>query len=352
MKKNLLVILFIGYSLAIAFGQNPRNVLVYNLTDTDCGPCSCMDSIIHHKLQPTYPRTIVVALHSPMFNSFFREYQGKEIFYYFNEKFEPSGFIDGQGRDVNYARLTDSVGHRYSVSPEAPVQITVESKTWDPVSRNVTLKMNATNLGPEINRPCSFNIFVTEDNLIANHRIFNGCATPNVPNLPFKYDFVNDHVTRKVEYYHQGEPLVGPTWPNGQTVTRLCTVQLDSSWVESNCNLVVTIYEHDDSLYKAPVLQAIREGIDQRPARQNAILNLYPNPASGWVNVHLSVAGTGHYFINLTDIKGNTLVNIPGKNLSEGIYNVELNTSSYPPGVYLVTFGTPEGEVSRQLVIR
>ena len=197
MKRKVVIILLLGFSFVATFGQNPRNVLVYNLTDTDCGPCSCMDSIIHHKLQPTYPRTIVVALHSPMFNSFFRDYQGNETFHYFNEKYEPSGFIDGQGRDVNYARLTDSVGHRYAVSPEAQVQITVESKTWDPVNRNVTLKMNATNLGPVINRPCSFNIFVTEDNLIASHRVFNGCATPNVQGLPFKDDFVNDHVTRK-----------------------------------------------------------------------------------------------------------------------------------------------------------
>jgi len=125
----LLAMLALSGSL---LAQNPRNVVLYNLTSTGCGPCSCMDSIIRNAVVPNSPRTVVIALHSPLGigMSHFWNYQGNQIYYQFKSLFEPDGFIDGLGYDVLYTQVANAVQQRYTDSPEAPVEILIESKAW------------------------------------------------------------------------------------------------------------------------------------------------------------------------------------------------------------------------------
>ena len=346
MKRLVLTSLLIFVAGLTAICQNPRNVLVYNLTDTDCGPCSCMDSIIRSSLHPAYPKTIVVALHSPMMNSGFREYQGNEVFMFFNSQYEPSGFIDGLGYDVPFATLTNAVGQRYTDSPEAPVKINVNSKTWDPVNRNVNLSLTITNLGAEIPGACWFNIFVTEDNLIHTHRVFTGCATPDQPVPPFKDLFINDHVIRKLEYFAKGDSLIGPTWPSQQTVTRSFNVHIDTGWVEGNCNLVFAVYKQNDSLYKAAIQQAIKQsvtggvGVEEKMISENGITLVYPNPSSDWVNIHLAISRAGNCSLRIIDVTGKTIDTLLDQRVESGVYNIDYETRDLPAGQYFCVFSS------------
>jgi hypothetical protein len=293
-----------------------------------------------------------------MFNSHFREYQGNNVFFYFHSDFEPSGFIDGLGFDVPYKKVVDSVGQRYAHSPEAPVSISIDSKTWNPTTREVTLNMTLKNLGPDITKATWFNIFVTEDHLIAMHRIFTGCATPSSPELPFDNDYVNDHVIRKLEYFEHGTPLIEPMWPSQQVVTKQVTVKIDTGWVEGNTNLNIAVYEYNDSLYKAPVLQAIRQsvtggvGITEIAANGPSILKIYPNPAAEWVNFHLSVEKEGLYSLKMTDMAGKSTESLFTRKLSPGTYNFEFNVSKYRSGSYICTFTSDHGESSGVMIIR
>lgn len=358
MKRFFLMSLLILAAGWMAVAQNPRNVLLYNLTDTDCGPCSCMDSIIRGSVDPSYPQTVVVALHSPMMNSHFKDYQGNEVFFYFRSEYEPSGFLDGLGHDIHYQQLTAAVGQRYADSPQAPVKINVDSKTWDPVSRNVTLTLSFTNLEQEIQVPCWFNIFVTENNLIAAHRVWTGCATPSVPTPPLNFNFINDHVIRKLEYFHTGDSLIGPVWPNQHSFSRTFTVHIDTGWVESNCNLVFAVYEKNDSLYKAAVKQAISEnvtggvGIGEKRSGSTGIDLVYPNPASDWINIHLFLEQPGVCRLSLHDLAGKTVTTLFDQRLEAGRFNAEYQAGDIPPGVYLLKLNTPAGQSVRQVIIR
>jgi hypothetical protein len=358
MKK--LVPLAIGLMIMISSGlaQNPRNVLLYNLTDTDCGPCSCMDSIIRNSLLPVYPRTVVVALHSPMFNSHFREYQGNNVFFYFHSDFEPSGFIDGLGFDVTYKKVVDSVGQRYAHSSDAPVSISIDSKLWNPITREVTLNMTLKNLGPDILKPVWFNIFVTEDHLIANHRIFTGCAKASSPTLPFDTAYVNDHVIRKLEYFEHGTPLIEPSWASQHSFSKQVTVKIDSGWVEGNTNLNIAVYEYNDSLYKAPILQAVRQSVSggvsvpEPFSNSYGIVKIYPNPAVTWANIHLTVEKEDIYTLKISDMTSRTVEKIFTLKLAPGSYNFDLNLANYPAGSYVCTFGPAGSESSSILIIR
>ncbi len=121
MKKRALFIWVLLSISMLTFTQNPRNVLIYNLTSTDCGPCSCMDSLYKHSVLPAFQNTIVVAFHG--IGSYFNKWQGDSVFNYFRQIYEPSGFIDGLGYDVYYHYLTDSVASRYANHSQTPVAI-------------------------------------------------------------------------------------------------------------------------------------------------------------------------------------------------------------------------------------
>lgn len=354
---SVLLFLVLGFT---GIAQNPRNVVLYNITDTDCGPCSCMDSIIRHSVMPAYPHAIVIALHSPMDNSYFKNYQGKEIFFSFHANYEPSGFIDGLGFDVYYDAVADSLGSRFAESPEAPVEITLNTKSWDPVTRKVNLDYTLKNISTDLEGACWYNIFVTENNIKHQHRTMTGCSTPDVPILPFREEYFNDHVIRKLEFFAHGDSLISPLWPSQQSIQKQFEIQIDTGWVPENTNIALVVYKKNDSLYKSPVLQALNQsvtrpvGLEEQPPspEKSKIISVFPNPGERWINVHVSVAEAGRYSCDILDMNGHRVATLLDQLCSQGIYNLECNISELPCGVYQCVYHTPYGKAVETLVIR
>ena len=365
--KKLIMMLTILCSGFGAFTQNPRNVVLYDLTSTDCGHCSCMDSIIRIQILPDHPRTIPLALHSPL-NSSFGHFHGNALFFMFHAGFAPSGFIDGLGYAMTWEVTPDSIDSRYAASPEAPVLVTVNTKTWDPGSRTVTLSTTMTNLGPDLPGNYRYQVFVTEDNIKGMHRTQEGCSTPDDPGgLPFRHNYFNDHVVRTVVFIPSkasasawGDSVIGPVWPSGFPVTKTVSVQIDTAWVEANCYMNLVVYHDADSLYKSAVQQAISEcvvggiGVGEIPGGKpfNGITLIYPNPASGRVNIHLEVATAGIWTLTLIDMQGRVVETLADQWLEEWIYNIETLVTQLPAGTYLCECRYPGGESVARLVVQ
>jgi len=356
MKTILFTLCLIGLSAWMLPAQNPRNVLIYNLTSTDCGPCSCMDSILRVKVMAEFPQTIILALHG--IGSVFGRYQGDSARNYFNASYEPSGFIDGLGYDVPHLAVNDTVASRYAHSPEAPVKIDIVSKTWDPVSRKVNLTLQATNIAADMQGPFWFNLVVTESNLKHTHRTFTGCATPDVHGLPLRENYFNHWVVRKMEYWSRGDSLIGPAWAAQQSVTRTCSVAIDTAWIPENCNIVVTIYKKADSLYKSNIQQAIRQSVTggagtvEKPPTTDAIMLIYPNPSKGLVNIHFSVSGESSCSLKIFDLAGKAVQTIVDYRVNPGLYNAEIETESLPPGMYSCVLTTSSGQYRQSIIVR
>jgi hypothetical protein len=356
MKKLTMSLLFQMVLVAFLAAQNPRNVLIYNLTSTNCGPCSCMDSILGRVVLPAYPATIVVALHGS--GSKFNTYRGDSAIFYFKADYEPSGFIDGLGYDVEHAVITDSVAKRYQYSSEAPVKIAIQTKTWDPATRKVDVTMNLTNLGATMTGSYRINVIVTEDHIHHPHWTAKGCVTPDDPSgLPIRNDYFNNWVTRSMVYYSKGDHLVGPTWPAQQTVTRNCSFSIDTSWVPQNCNFVVVVYREADSLYKANVQQAVRQsvtngiGISEISPDKEPVLKIFPNPSKGLTNIHFSVATKGECRLSVLDMNGQLVETLFEGMVNTGLYNVETDTRKYSAGGYFVVLNTPDGSQQTRFVV-
>jgi len=356
MKRIILPLLMLLALANFLGAQNPRNVLIYNLTSTDCGPCSCMDSILGRIVLPVYPQTIVVALHG--MGSHFKKYQGDSAYNFFNALYDPSGFIDGLGYDVPHIRIKDSVASRYTRSPEAPVKIQILTKSWNPVTRKVDFTMNMTNLGDVMPGSYRVNVIVTENNIKFVHRVENGCATADDPSgLPFRNNYFNSWVTRSLVYYAFGDSLIGPSWPAQQTLARACSFPIDTAWVPQNCNFVVVVYKSADSLYKANVQQAILQsvtngiGISEMKSATESSMTIYPNPCKGPANIHFSVGAEGSCRLDVFDLQGRLVENLLQSRMKQGFYNVETDTRHYPAGVYMLVLKAQSGLVRTRFVV-
>jgi len=362
MKKTVLLLVCLVLFGAGIIAQNPRNVVLYNLTSTGCGPCSCMDSIIRVSVLPRFPNTVVIALHSPISTggSAFWNYQGSKIFYQFHSLWEPDGFIDGLGHDAFYQGVADSIAHRLEASPESPVRVQIVSKSWNPATRMVDLTVRITNIGGDLQGSYGYNIFVTEDNLKMFHRVASGCATPDDPNhLPLRHNYFNDHVTRKVEFLETGDSLIGPVWPAGMEIVKNFSILIDTAWVPENTHLNLVVYHHADSIYKSEVLQAVCQSVSgevgipdtKTKPELSGIRKIYPNPANEWISVHFTVASTGTCRLEILSVTGQPLALLMEGSTGPGIYNVEHSVSDIPAGTYLLRLEAPEGSSFRKLVV-
>ena len=355
MKKRQMLIWGLMFISMLAFTQNQRNVLIYNLTSTDCGPCSCMDSIYKNNVLPAFPKTIVVAFHG--IGSYFKNWQGDSVFNYFRQIYDPSGFIDGLGYDVYYRYFTDSVANRYANHSHTPVAIEIDSLNWDEVTRVVNLSVTIRNDGPQLPGAYWYNVIVTEDNIKHTHRTMDSCSTPDVQGLPFRNEYFNFWVTRKMVFWSQGDSLIGPSWPGQQSINRSCSFSIDTAWVVENCYVVINVYKKADSIYQSPVQQVIKQsikggiGIDDVKPLKDEIINIFPNPARDIINIHLSLAGDEVCSLRIFDMNGKEMDNIINGMVKSGIYNAEIITHYYPVGTYIAVLTTNRGKVMKRFVI-
>jgi len=338
-----------------AFAQHPRNVMIYNVTSTGCGPCSCMDSIYTNSVLDSFPNTVIVAFHN--IGSVFKDYQGNDIVKHFKPKFEPSGWPDGLGHDVYSHYILDTVAKRYNQVPETPVAIEIDSKIWDPVLRTVDLTVTIRNDGPDMEGAYWYNVIVTEDNILAWHYTWDSCSTHNIYPPGIDTTYFNNWVTRRMVYCVNGDSLIGPSWPEQQSITRSTNFLLNDAWVAENCNIVINVYKKADSIFRSPVLQVIKESIiptsvipDAETVKEG-ITNVYPNPATDISNLHISLSTGSLCSLNIYDLNGRKIKTILQGYVKPGSYNIELDTEEYQAGTYLVCLETDKGKSWKKIIV-
>jgi len=217
------------------------------------------------------------------------------------------------------------------------------------------------NIGAELPGSYWYNIFVTESNIIEMHRIEYGCATPDDPGgQPIRHQYLNDHVTRKVEFYEHGDSLIGPSWPSGEEIVKNLTIHIDTGWVPENCHLNLVVYHHADSLYKCAVQQAYCQsvtgavGVDPFPATATTteILSIYPNPATNLAFIHFSIGTSSHCTLEIFTLSGQLVATPVNLSLNPGLYNTELIANELPAGVYLAKLHAGKKVTVKQFVVQ
>ena len=306
---------------------------------------------------PNWPNTIVVGLHNG--NSAFTHYTGKTIIESFKRAtFDASCFPGGLGFEVNHLLTADSVGALYERYPETPIDIRIDSKIWDPESRTVDVTFTMQNDGPDLYGAYGYYVLVTENNIHQYHESKDSCSTNSQPGQPY-WDtaYFNHWVTREIVMDTLGNPLIGEKWYGSTAKTRRRSFTLKEDWVPYNCNVVIFVYQKEDSVYKSPVLQAIREpvtgpeSIEKLANMEQGITLVYPNPAHDHANLHICLTQGSRCSLDIYDLNGQAIRNYIDGFVKPGIYNVEVDLQSIPMGTYLAVLETERGRSTRKIIL-
>lgn len=77
---------------------------------------------------------------------------------------------------------------------------------------------------------------------------------------------------------------------------------------------------------------------------------IYPNPASGMVNVAISNANFSQLTINIVDLQGKEVYNVTDKNISAN-YNKQINIEKFAKGVYYIKLNTGTDSKVQKLIV-
>jgi hypothetical protein len=83
----------------------------------------------------------------------------------------------------------------------------------------------------------------------------------------------------------------------------------------------------------------------------NSDLILYPNPVKDLVTLEYSVETPGFVRISIYDINGVEQLIIPDKFHLEGEYSIDINTSDFMSGTYLIEIESASGISTKQVMV-
>lgn len=356
MKRIILlqiIILFITFTL----NASPRRVLLEFTTSNTCEYCGCLDSLLKSSTMIQYPQTVILAMHGTIrppadpysiyFGSTIRDSLiGPEVGFS-----APMSFIDRSFWSyVDYMRYRDSLNYRYTTSPVSPVELTVASKVYNPVTRMLTVTINA-KAEQTLTGDYRINFVISENNLIS----FQAGGPCNEQSFNFDHDWV----IRTMANGYDGELLINGTWNQNQVISRTFSYQVDSAWVAENSEYNVYVYKRLSLLRHSEVQQATKGpvtgsiGINNTGAevRGYGLWQNYPNPFNPVTNIKFSIPRNESVKIVLYNSLGNEAAVFFSGRLNAGIYNLQVDMSSFGSGAYYCKMETKGFSETKKLML-
>lgn len=362
MKKLKQIITFVLLFAAVNFSETfglPRNVLLEYCSGTWCGWCPCGHQTVH-SIMNLYPNTIPIAYHGGSSSADpWKNFYGNEIRSLLGFTGYPTAIIDRKNTPSNpyitYDMWTGLVQNEYTVSPEAEVEISVSSKSYNSATGEFNLSVNSKAL-QNLTGQFKLNIILIENNLVYMQNHYSQCGASG-----YVQDYVHNHVVRSMVNGAAGENLnSGTSWDLNQTISRSLSSVLDSSWIASNCYAVIFVYKENSVMALGGVQQAIIEGITEitgisgnnSGTAENFVLNQnYPNPFNPSTNIKFSVPKDGNIRFSIYDILGNEVQNYINGFLRKGSYNVQIDGSSLTSGIYFYRLEADGYSESRKMLL-
>jgi hypothetical protein len=188
-----------------------------------------------------------------------------------------------------------------------------------------------------------------ENNRKSNSYLYHWIGTAWLPDYrsTFEYDEKGNLLTHFVYSYRllEWEKSWKQTWTynkDGYLLTQIFNYWKDSMWTNYNRILSFSdsrerLFTYDKS-YKIEIFYTSATGI-KNILHQAAIVKLYPNPATDYIDVMLNEAKEPVLSVKVYDVLGNVVVDTPpGPLLIEG-ERIRLDVSGLAAGVYFVKIG-------------
>ena len=356
MKKLFILFVFTAL-ISLNLQASPRRILLEFTTSSTCQYCGCMDSLLRVSTMIQYPQTIILAYHGTIRNPVdpYTFYFGREIkdsLLGSEDGFSaPMSFIDrSYWQYTDYLHYRDSLAFRYNNSPVSPVELTVVSKSFNPVTRMFTVTISA-KAEQILTGEYRINFVYAENNLIS-YQTEGPC---NANNMNYEHDWV----TRSMANGAEGELLISGTWNQNQVITKTFTYPLDSNWVPANCEFVTFVYKRESRLSNSIVQQATKGSVTgsiginpiSSKIENYELWQNYPNPFNPKTNIKFSIPKNENVKVTLYNSIGKEVAVLHNGFLKAGIYNIDSDFSGLASGVYYYKMQTSGYTESKKMLM-
>jgi len=173
-----------------------------------------------------------------------------------------------------------------------------------------------------------------------------------VPNT--KFHFVGRSITPSPTGGASGLPA---TVVAGTTYNASLTANVDASWNQANLQFIVVLLNADNEALNTaftdlPTLESVLPGGSAISNVDAGINNMevYPNPATDMLNVAFDMNQASALHLTITDITGKVVYNHDSK-LTSGQNTLQVATTGFSNGVYLLTAHTDNGNATLKFVV-
>jgi hypothetical protein len=282
----------------------------------------------------------------------------------------PSSLVD-RGTDVDPSAMGPQFFERLQVAPKATI---VNGALWDETSRTLNVSVTA-NFASSATSSYKLACILTEDGVTGTGSGYNQSNSyagggngvmggfETKPNPVPAAQMVYDHVARAIAPSFAGYTNSFPaTVSPGEAHTLNFTFELPSTWEANEMHIVGLLIDpagRIDNAGKATIAEAVTNGFvngsntglyEALENQLDAAVKIYPNPASSNTTISLNLENEAQVEMKLIDVSGKVMA---AKNYGSlnGTWSVNLNTSTFSAGIYLVELIIDGTKVTKRLVV-
>ena len=282
----------------------------------------------------------------------------------------PSALVD-RGTEMDPSEMEVAFLDHVVIPPSAYIS---NGANWDATTRVLDVSVSA-NFQTAADNNFKLAIVLTEDEVTGTGSTYNqsnayaGGASGVMGGFELLSNpvpaaqMVYNHVARAIAPSFGGTNIAFPATINtGETYTINASFTLPTTWDETKMHIVgmlVNAAGFIDNAGKATLSEAVANGfvsgtsIAAGIADQNQVdanLTVYPNPADEFTSIKVQLKNEQNVTLKLIDMNGRT---VASRNYGQmnGASEIQLNTSHFEAGIYLIQLTLDNNIVSRRLII-
>ncbi len=323
-----------------------KGVLLEDVTGAWCGYCPRAPIIYSKKVQPQFPQTIFVAVHTgdAMAATEARDFTNTYV------TGVPTGFIDRN-------KLKTEADIEYSPEEWQTALGKLDLK-FTPVDLNVYNYFDAETREWKIDviadfvfdMSCNYrmNCYIIEDSLYgtgtswAQRNFFNSGASDPFMELQGAGDpipgYHHHHVVRKMLGGSWGQQGIIPeNVKKGDRYVYSQTFTAPATWKIENLYLVGIVQQWDSDKLKRPIINSVKAELSYKtgtgPVQANPEVKLYPNPVDDQAILEIKTEVSASFQIEILNMAGIT-VSHREQMLKAGTNYIPISTQTHSPGIY------------------
>lgn len=344
-----------------------KMVLSEEGTGTWCGFC-VRGAVYMDKMNDLYDNYWAgLAVHNgdPMVNTEYDASMGALISGY------PTALVDREA-GIDPADMEPAILTRLQVAPKATL---VNGATWDAGTRTLTVSVTATFQASATNSykmACAISeddvtgtdAGYNQSNYYANNAYGPMGGYESLPSTVPAAQMVYDHVARDIQPSFAGTNTMFPssTIASGEVHTLGVSFVLPSDWDETKMHIVGMLIDPTgkiDNVGKATIDEAVANGLVGLPTitsnstsdQVDDLFKIFPNPATTNAAVVIQLKSESTVNLRILDMSGKEVAARNYGSLN-GASTVNVNTSNFQSGVYMVELTVNNQKMTKRLIVQ